>query len=110
VPGSNSLLEAFQTSACPSEGAAVVISTSDKSPIEEEVVITVLSIATVTVSDVLTTVSIPVPPAIVTVLPSATTSAVPVSAAKLKSLKLPVPALANNVATSTLVKEVLELS
>ena len=32
MPGSNSLLEAFQTSACPSEGAEVVISTSDKSP------------------------------------------------------------------------------
>ena len=32
MPGSNSLLEAFQTRACPSEGAEVVMSTSDKSP------------------------------------------------------------------------------
>ena len=31
-PGSNSLLLAFQTRACPLVGAEVVISTSDKSP------------------------------------------------------------------------------
>ena len=36
MPGSNSLLEAFQTSACPFVGAEVVISTSDKSPTDTE--------------------------------------------------------------------------
>ena len=36
VPGSNSLLEAFQTSAWPFVGAEVVMSTSDKSPTDTE--------------------------------------------------------------------------